>query len=352
MSESVTPYAALPLQLTCRALNHCTDPAEARKQIMHAIRHCNELILGSQQFAATFGGDTVRLVVLPEYFLTGFPQGESIPAWQKKACIRDDGPEYEELGRLAQEHGLYLSGNAYELDSNFPEVYFQTSFIIGDSGDVILRYRRLISMFTPSPHDMLDAYLDIYGHDSLFPVVETALGRLACVASDEILYPEIARAHALRGAEVICHSTSEAGSSNPTPGTIARQARAHENMVCVVSANSAGISGIGVPGQSNDGYSQVVDHRGRVLAQAGQGESMGGYAELDIEALRHMRGKNSNNNIYTSQRLGVYRLAYDMKPVYPRNTLLTAEGVKAPEQAHYLKTQQKVIDSLMERGII
>lgn len=352
MPDSAIRYAALPLQVTCQAVNRCKDIGEARARIMSAIAHCDELVLGSRQFVATFSGDTVRLVVLPEYFLTGFPMGESVPEWQEKACIRENGPEYEALGRLAQKHGVYLSGNAYEIDKNFPELYFQTSFIISDAGNVILRYRRLISMFAPTPHDVLDSYLDIYGPNGLFPVVETELGRLACVASEEILYPEIARAHALRGAEVICHSSSEIGSPQATPKNIAKQARAYENMVYVVSANSAGITDNPIPNQSTDGHSQVVDYRGKVLAEAGQGETMDGYAEVNISALRRTRAKSSMTNTLARLRMGVFRNAYDIEPVYPKNTLMSAGVVKTPGRDHYLATQQAVIDSLIERGII
>lgn len=352
MSDSAIRYAALPLQLTCRAVNHCGDTQQARDRIMESIAHCDELILGSRQMASTFSGDTVRLVVLPEYFMTGFPMGESVAEWQQIACIRESGPEYEALGRIAQSHGVYLSGNAYEVDKHFPQLYFQTSFIISDAGNVILRYRRLISMFAPTPHDVLDSYLDIYGQEGLFPVVETELGRLACVASEEILYPEITRAHALRGAEVICHSGSEVGSLRETPGNIAKQARAYENMVYVVSANTAGIAGNSIPDQSTDGHSQVVDYRGRVLAEAGQGESMDGYAEANITALRRTRAKSSMTNTLARLRMGVFRQAYDMEPVYPKNTLMSGAVVKSPGRNHYLETQQAVIDSLIERGII
>jgi predicted amidohydrolase len=352
VSEVPKPYAALPLQMTCEAVNRCTDPSEARSRIMHAIERCNELILGSRQFAATFSGDTIRLAVLPEYFLTGFPMGEPVAAWQEKACIRDGGVEYEAMGRLAQDHGLFLSGNAYEIDDHFPELYFQTSFIIADNGDVVLRYRRLISMFAPTPHDVLDAYLDTYGADSLFPVADTAIGRLACVASEEILYPEITRAHALRGAEVICHSSSEIGGPRATPKNIAKQARAYENMVYLVSANSAGIIDNPIPNQSTDGHSQVVDFRGRVLAEAGQGETMDGYAGIDLSALRATRAKTAMTNTLARQRLEIFRNVYAGEPVYPANTLLTEAGVKVPGRDHYLETQQSVIAKLKDRGVI
>ena len=132
-----------------------------------------------------------------------------------------------------------------------------------------MRYRRLVSMFAPTPHDVLDPYLDLYGADALFPVADTAIGRLACVASEEILYPEITRALALRGAEVICHSSSEVGTPLTTPKNIAKQARAYENMLYVVSANSGGIAGIAIPAKQHrrafagGGFPRQSSGRGR-----------------------------------------------------------------------------------------
>jgi predicted amidohydrolase len=340
------------LQAHCPAINGITDPAEARQQMMQTIAHCGKAIAGSKAFASTLSGDIVRLVVLPEYFLTGFPMGDSIPAWQDKAALAADGPEYSALGELAQKHQVYLSGNAYELDKHFPELYFQTSFIISDSGDVVLRYRRLVSMFAPTPHDVLDAYLDHYGADSLFPVVDTPLGRLACVASEEILYPEITRALALRGAELICHSSSEVGSLRPTPKNIAKQARAYENMLYVVSANSAGISGTPIPAGSTDAHSQVVDYKGRVLTEAGQGETMNGFAEIDIAALRRTRAKPAMTNMLARQRLELFASTYAGEPVYPANNLLQDGKVITPDRNHFLDLQKSVIEDLQKRGVI
>jgi len=281
----IEPYQALGLQVTCQAVNMAASTDAAREQMLHSIKHVDGRIKGSIGFANTFSGVPVRLVVLPEYFLTSFPMGESISEWIDKACLKIDGPEYDALSNIAQSNKIYLSGNAYEVDPYFPQLYFQTSFILNDSGDVILRYRRLVSMYSPTPHDVMDKYLEKYGDDSLFPVVDTELGKLACVASEEILYPEISRALALKGAEVLCHSSSEVGSPRATPKNIAKQARAYENMVYVVSANSAGIEGIPFPAASTDGRSQVVDFKGQVMAEADTGESMVGIGELNINAL-------------------------------------------------------------------
>ena len=352
MTASISPYAGLPLQVHCRAINGVADTASARQMMLDAIAHCGKALMGAKTFASTFSGDDIRLVVLPEYFMTGFPMGESVAQWREKACLAANGPEYAALGQLAQKHHVYLSGNAYELDEHFPELYFQTSFIISDNGDVILRYRRLVSMFAPTPHDVLDAYLNHYGIDALFPVADTPLGRLACVASEEILYPEITRALALRGAEVICHSSGEVGSQLATPKNIAKQARAYENMLYVVSANSAGISGTPIPSESTDGHSQVVDFKGRVLAEAAQGESMNGFAEIDISALRRARAKPAMTNMLARQRTELFASVYGSNPVYPANNLLDNGKVKEPDRNHFMETQRAAIRALQQRGVI
>jgi len=321
----IEPYQALGLQMKCQAINMAPSNQAAREQMLQSIKHIDGQIKGSIGFANTFSGVPVRLVVLPEYFLSSFPMGESIPAWIDKACLHIDGPEYEALGKVARTSKVYLSGNAYEVDPHFPELYFQTSFIINDSGDVILRYRRLISMYSPTPHDVMDKYLEQHGDESLFPVVDTELGN---------------------GAEVLCHSSSEVGSPRATPKNIAKQARAYENMAYIVSANSAGIEGIPFPAASTDGSSQVVDYKGYVMAEADTGESMAGIGELNINALRRARSKPAMTNMLARQRLELFADVYSKQAVYPVNNMLQNGDVVVPDRAHFLECQDVAIRSL------
>lgn len=347
---SLNPYLAIALQANCRAINMVTNTEDARKQIFNSIEHCAGLIKGSIGFATSFHGIPVKLVVLPEYFLTSFPLGEPAPVWLEKACLDPKGREYDKLAEIANEHQIFLSGNAYESDPHFPELYFQTSFIISPAGEQILRYHRLISMYSPTPHDVLNAYIEHYGEEALFPVVDTEIGRLACVASEEILYPEITRALALKGAEVICHSSSEVGSTLATPKNIAKQARAYENMAYIVSANSAAITHIPFPEASTSGHSQVVSYKGQVLAEASNGESMNGSAEIDIAALRRTREKPAMTNTLARQRLELFRNVYAGHSVYPANNLLSNDGsIQALSKSHFKSTQEAAIETLKNR---
>lgn len=348
MNDNATHGIALALQMSCQTVN-AMGRDEARASILEQVSRVGHHLAGAMALV----GQDVRLAVLPEYFLTGYPLGESIPEWADKACIAADGPEYEALGRIASDNDVYLSGNAYETDEHFPDLYFQTSFVVAPSGDTVLRYRRLISMYAPTPHDVWDRYLDIYGADAVFPVVDTDIGRLACCASEEILYPEISRALALRGAEVILHSTSEVASPSLTPKDIARRARAVENLVYVVSANSGGILDSPILKNSVDGMSKIIDFHGRVLAAAAIGESMCAHAELDIDALRRYRRRPGMSNVLARQRLDLFSGTYRDREVHPRNTLLDGKGEPiVPERKHFKDVQRRVIDKLVDDGLI
>lgn len=337
-------YKALALQVTCNAVNHLKTREDVQQQVKQTISKIAAQVRASINF---IGKDT-RLVVLPEYFLTSFPMGETLTEWKTKACIDIEGLEYELLGKIAQDNQIYLSGNAYENDPHFPALYFQTSFIIAPNGNVVLRYRRLNSMFAPTPHDIWDKYLEIYGLESVFSVAKTEIGNLATIASEEILYPEIARCLAMRGAEIFLHSSSEVGSPLLTQKNVAKLARAIENMAYVVSANSAGIGGIPIPFASTDGSSKIVDYKGLVLAEAGYGESIVANADIDLNALRHFRQRPAMGNLLARQRFELYADSYKSHSFYPANNLIDID----PQRQHFVQTQVETISKLTQQGIL
>lgn len=342
MSNTIPPFKALALQTNTRAVNRLSI-AEARDSIKRTIQEISSQIRASCQFI----GQDCKLVVLPEYFLSGFPLQESVKEWQQKACINFDGEEYAALSKIAVDNNIFLNGNVYELDQHFPSLFFQSCFIIAPNGELILRYRRLNSMYTATPHDVLDQYVEIYGWDSLFPVAKTIIGNLACLASEEILYPEIARCMAFRGAEIFLHSTSEVGSLTPSPKNIAKQARALENMAYVISANSAGISGYDIPADSTNGHSQIVNFEGQIITEAGFGESMAANSTIHIDALRQHRSRPGMANYLSRMRNELFVSSY-ANAIYPGQSLLK----KTPNREHFKQLQDEAIRRLRDKGII
>lgn len=353
MSESAT-YSTMAMQLTARALERLPDAAAARAAMLAHIAEVEAQIRTSAIFVAQYSGRPVRLVVLPEYLFTSYPGRISIPDFAARVGWAAEGPEYAALGAMAGRLGMFVAGNAYETDTAFPDFYFQTSFVVAPSGEVVLRYRRLLSMFAPSPHDVWERYLDIYGLDGVFPVARTEIGNLACIASEEILYPEIARALALRGAEIFCHSSSEIGSPLATHKDVAKQARAFENLAYVVSANTAGISGTAMPLASADGNSQVVDYKGRVVAQSGDGETFTAFAAIDLASLRETRRVPAMTNYLARQRPALFAAAYAAaaEPFHAADGMMQGGTPVVPDRDYFKRAQEMVIDRMSKAGVI
>ncbi len=311
-------------------------------------------VAGGCGFLQQYSGESPGLIVLPEYFLTGFPMGSTVDQWRELAALEQDGPEYDQLCAIAQRHGVYLAGNCYEIDPGFAELFFQTCFVVGPCGDVILRYRRMISLSAPTPFDVWEAYLDRYGIDGVFPVADTPIGRLAAIASEEILYPEIARAHAVRGAEIFVHSTSEAGSNRATGKEIARRSRAVENIAYVVSANSAWLRDIPIPSHSCTGMSKVVDFEGQVLAEAAPGgESMAANASVDLARLRARRRMAGMTNTLARVPMQAFASTYADKVMHSGRPLLDGKGrVRVPERAEFRARLEQDMERLAREGVL
>jgi len=350
----VLEYTAVALQVSVKAVNRCKDRESSRIRIAENLKRIGEYTTAAAGLHKFFYGVPVRLVVLPEYAVTSFPIKESPAEWRDRACLAQDGPEYEELGRIAQANNLFLGGNVYEIDPAFPELYFQTCFIIGPNGNVILRYRRMTSSFEPTPHDVWDKYIDTYGPESIFPVVDTEIGKLGTIASEEILYPEITRCVVMRGAEVILHPTSEPGSPEPTIKEICRRARAIENQVYVVAANTASIDDLPIPPYTCSAMSTIIDYNGNILCEAAAGgEAFNSNAVIDVGSLRRKRRRTAMANVMSRQPFQIYADSY-AKFRYHEGNFLLRDGrvVEPPDRETFRRRQEANIERLVKAGLL
>lgn len=345
MSDTVDQacsYRAVALQTSTHAVNRL-GVAAAREAILENIR----AVAAQVEAAVRWHGPDTRLVVLPEYTFTAFPMGDTIEGWAAKAAFAVDGPEYDALAEIAVDNGVFLVSNNYETDAHFPGLYFQGNVIHSPGGEVVLRYRRLHSMYSPSPYDVWDDYLDAYGIDGVLPVARTEIGSLAAIASEEILYPELLRSLAMRGAEVFVHPTSESSSPDLSPKEIARRARAVENIAYVVSANSGGIRNIALSGDSTNGHSEIVDHRGISLARADSGESLVAAAEIDLTALRRERRRPAMINLPARVKSRLWAEEYSRHDVDRPNGLAETKA----ERSYFVSRHVENIARLHEQVV-
>ncbi len=272
-----------------------------------------------------------RLVVLPEYFLQGVTtpgKGEhGIDSFMKKA-IALDGPEMQALGKKAREYNLYIAGGGVvERVPEFPDRWFNTAFIIGPSGEVVLRYHKWhipasIGLGT-SPHDILDEYREVFGSDikDLFPVIDTEIGKLGTMTCHDGCTPEVSRALGFNGCEVICHPVAlqeVEGVSAPWDFWIfTRRARAHDNMAYVLGSNWGTVDYDYYPRSFCPGGSFAMDYVGNVMRHAPYPEEQVLMATIDIESLREHRSR-CNHNTWIDLRTEGFKQIYE-NPIYPAN---------------------------------
>ncbi|HWC76002.1 MAG TPA: nitrilase-related carbon-nitrogen hydrolase [Blastocatellia bacterium] len=249
----------------------------------------------------------VRLVVFPE-FAHAAPVFPTAAELLEKLAVPIPNEHTERLEQKAREYDIYIqSGTMLERDSKWPNVVFNTSCLIGPEG-ILYKYRK-VNTWIPfevhaSPHD-LEGY-----DEPMFPVAETAIGRIGCAICYDWLFPEAIRQLAANGAEVLVRVSAYMdpwGATAPMDWwTIVNRCRALENMAYVVAANQ-GASLKFYPPYSWPGGSQVVDFDGRLLAEAspGPGERIV-VAPVDISALRHERATRRGHQMLAHLRTEAY----------------------------------------------
>lgn len=239
----------------------------------------------------------IKLVVFPEYWMTGAAFGKSVDDFWPKVGIQMNGPHFARLQEFASKVGSYVGGAIFEYDPDWPRRWFNTAFIINPSGDVILKYRKLQCgdinglLNNTTPGNVYSEYVQRYGEDGLFPVVDTDIGRLAACICYDTNFPELWRSLTLRGAELVVYPTGEPHNGHRTAWDLAKRAHAAENQIYIASAN-AGCEAVAPDAPTtffHRGYSKLIGPDGRAVAVADTGGEVPLVAKVDIEALRRQR---------------------------------------------------------------
>jgi predicted amidohydrolase len=238
--------------------------------------------------------DGAKVIVFPEGWLQGYNHTRSAEDWEK-VCIQVPGLETARIGEFARKHQVYLAGAAFERDLDWPEVWFTTGFIVGPSGAVELRYRKLhghnVEGLIPnvSPADVYSEYTERYGEDSIFPVLDTPHGRLAVIVENDLNYFELSRILVFHGAEILLHPTAEDNGPLAEAWDQARRSRAYENFCYLASANAGAVVSRNRAAQATRGFSTMINFLGNVDARIdGAGESVL-VSTIELERLRRRR---------------------------------------------------------------
>ena len=296
-----------------------------------------------------------RLMCFPEFGLQ-IPSGPLRAEQWMPGAITSDGPELERIGKAAQDANAFVAFNGIERIEAFPGRYFLSGMIVSPSGDLVLNYRKLTSLTNKTrPGDILSEWLSHFGEESLFPVADTEIGRLACVIAADMYVPEAMRGMVLRGgAEVILNPTASAALSKgnnfdiPIVTTMVRRVRAYENLAFVLMSNLGPYGNDPKPPHDRKQPSQIIDFKGNMLAGTQTGGQEIVAATVDIDALRQARTSLGSGNLLATLQTPLYKQTYDAG-FAPVDALLDDPIQETPEHNNVLR---QTILKLVEQGVL
>ncbi|MGO9872653.1 MAG: nitrilase-related carbon-nitrogen hydrolase [Acidimicrobiia bacterium] len=250
------------------------DPNEHRGAIAASVR------LAAQQGA--------RLVCLQELTLSAYfattPDGPAGASVEPEAL--PGGPTHIFARDLAAETGAYIHASLYEQapHSNPNDLGFNTAIVVSPDGSLVAQTRKLHLPVTAGYYE--DRYFQ--AGDTGFPVVDLAETRFGFPTCWDQWFPEVARAYALLGADVLVYPTA-IGSEPDHPDFDTEplweqviRANGIANGTFMVVANRIGTE---AP-VTFYGSSFISDPYGRVLVQAPRDRPAVLVADLDLDQRR------------------------------------------------------------------
>ncbi len=240
------------------------------------LNKCEEFIR-----EAADGG--AKLVGLPENFPFLGPELEKL----------ERGKEIEKrsrelLYRNSQKHKIYILAGGYPNPSSEGKVY-NTASLYGPDGVEKFRYHK-IHLFDTDPGDGIE-YRESRSVEagaeipSVYHSLE--LGKISSVICYDLRFPELFRALADRGSEIIFVPSAFTKLTGQAHWEILLRARAIENQCFILAPAQTGSHG---KGRETYGHSMAINPWGEVIANAEEGEKVI-FAEIDLDQVEKVRKK-------------------------------------------------------------
>lgn len=192
--------------------------------------------------------------------------------------------------RLARELGIVVHVGSTAIARPDGKVA-NRGFIFGADGAKIATYDKI---------HMFDVDLDrgeswressTYEPGTTATVVELPFGRLGMAVCYDLRFPQLFRAQALAGAEILTMPAAFTRQTGEAHWHVLQRARAIENGAWVITAAQGGVH---EDGRETYGHSLIVDPWGRIVAEADHDEPGVVVAEIDLSASAQARGRVPN----------------------------------------------------------
>ncbi len=224
-----------------------------------------------------------QLAVLPESFPV-FGDREAI----RTLALREASPAAPLrafLSAQARQHGIALVGGTVPVAADDGRAR-AVAAVFDASGRCVAEYDK-IHLFDAQVDDATGDYRESrdYSPGSELVVADSGCARLGLAVCYDIRFPEMFRPMLEAGMEILTVPAAFTRATGQAHWLALLRARAIENQCVVIGANQGGEHSAK---RQTSGGSVIIDAWGRVLAEAGYGESCV-LADIDLAAVRSLR---------------------------------------------------------------
>jgi predicted amidohydrolase len=231
-----------------------------------------------------------HLIVFPEYFTVQLLTLGNIrrPIHEQIRDLAGQLPRYLELmTALARTHRLYLVGGTIPVQPEPGGTVYNECYFFSPSGDVGTQRKLHMTRFETEEW--------MVAADSILKVFETAFGRVAVTICYDVEFPELARAAAREGANILIVPSCTDDRQGFLRVRYCSHARAIENQVYVIQAHTVGSLPM-VPAVSlNYGQAAILTpsdfsfSRDGILAEGNPNQEMMVIGELNLSTILESR---------------------------------------------------------------
>jgi len=231
-----------------------------------------------------------QIIFLPELTLSRYP-ADTLPSGvpNQNAEQLESGPTFSLISQQAKKYGVVIHASLYQEAGLTDGRGLNTAIVVGANGELLGSTPKLHIPVTEGYFE--DKYFAPGPDNNPYPVFEIDLNgrpKLGLPTCWDEWFPEVARAYALAGADILCYPTA-IGSEPDHPDfdtePLWRQViigHAIANGLFIVVPNRWGNEGL----LDFYGSSFIVDPYGRILAQAGRSGNEVLVVELDLDQRR------------------------------------------------------------------
>lgn len=307
------------------------EVARLRQTRAANLAHMLELIDNAQSW-----GGRRDILFFHEFPITGYSN-----VWDRKDALKVaidiPGPETEAVAAKARQYQCMIVFGSYARDPDWPDHLLSITTLIGPDGAIVDRHWKArnikgvfqgFELFTTTVHDVLDRYVEMYGRDAVIPISRTPFGNIA--TSSVQREPELFRAMAMKGAEIILRTASGGFTKADIVAT-----SMYNGVYTAICNNAVSPDNPGFFADAGGGGTAIYDPQGRPVAEA---ESEQEQVVTAVIPIGQYRARHRQPVVHTSLYVDVYN-AYRER--YPANLFSGYLPTDGQDAARFLRDRSQ-----------